>query len=297
MEQYSCYIVIVPPCGVGTVFERRACFFRDGARKKWPLKGSKHADNLYRFQVSGVRFQYLTLPFPDTRHPNLNYLTTYCQIKGLNKARGALYEPTIGSKRYHRFIVDDDASVRRALKRFIKVSEFKAKTFGSAREFIDSGHYQSTGVLVLDVRMPGMSGLELQEHLCELGHTMPVIFITAFGELQAAVLAMKRGAIDFIEKPYDSEQLLAQIQKALRDHAQRAGIEVRIALLTRREKQVLDLVSMGKSSCSIAEHLCISQKTIEAHRTSIMKKMQVRSVSELISVYLHTIRHGSVLNN
>ena len=195
------------------------------------------------------------------------------------------------------FIVDDDESIRRALKRLIKVSGFKAETFGSAREFIDSEHYQRVGVLVLDVRMPGMSGLELQERLCELGYTMPIIFITAFGELQTAVLAMKRGAIDFIEKPYDSEQLLAQIQKALRNHAQRAGIEARIALLTRREKQVLDLVSRGGTSNSIAEHLCLSQKTIEAHRTSIMKKMQVRSVSELISVYLHTIRHGSVLNS
>ncbi len=137
--------------------------------------------------------------------------------------------------------------------------------------------------------MPGMGGLELQERLRELGYTLPIIFITAFGELQTAVQAMKSGAIDFIEKPYDSEQLLVHIQKALRDHTQRADIEARITLLTRREKQVLDLVAEGRSSYNIADHLDLSQKTIEAHRTSIMKKMQVRSVSELISVYLQNI--------
>ena len=195
------------------------------------------------------------------------------------------------------YVVDDNESARQSLTWLIESVGLKARAFSSAQQYLENYDTSLVGCLVLDMRMPGMGGLELQERLCELGYTMPVIFITAFGELQTAVLAMKRGAIDFIEKPYDSEQLLAQIQKALRNHAQRAGIEARIALLTRREKQVLDLVSEGKSSCSIAEGLCISQKTIEAHRTSIMKKMQVRSVSELISVYLHTIRHGSVLNN
>jgi two-component system response regulator FixJ len=195
------------------------------------------------------------------------------------------------------YVVDDNESARQSLTWLIESVGLKARAFSSAQQYLDTRDTSLVGCLVLDMRMPGMSGLELQERLCELGYTMPVIFITAFGELQAAVLAMKRGAIDFIEKPYDSEQLLAQIQKALRDHAQRAGIEARIALLTRREKQVLDLVSKGRASYNIAEHLGLSQKTIEAHRTSIMKKMQVRSVSELISVYLHTIRHGSVLNN
>jgi FixJ family two-component response regulator len=195
------------------------------------------------------------------------------------------------------YVVDDNESARQSLTWLIESVGLKVRAFPSAQQFLDACDTSLVGCLVLDMRMPGMSGLELQERLCELGYTMPVIFITAFGELQAAVLAMKRGAIDFIEKPYDSEQLLAQIQKALRDHALRAGIEARIALLTQREKQVLDLVSRGGASYNIAEQLGLSQKTIEAHRTSIMKKMQVRSVSELISVYLHTIRHGSVLNN
>ena len=184
------------------------------------------------------------------------------------------------------YVVDDNESARQSLTWLIESVGLKVKAFSSAREFLDSCDTSLVGCLVLDVRMPGMGGLELQERLRELGYTLPIIFITAFGELQTAVQAMKSGAIDFIEKPYDSEQLLAHIQKALRDHTQRADIEARITLLTRREKQVLDLVAEGRSSYNIADHLDLSQKTIEAHRTSIMKKMQVRSVSELISVYL-----------
>ena len=185
------------------------------------------------------------------------------------------------------YVVDDNESARQSLTWLIESVGLKVRAFPSAQQFLDACDTSLVGCLVLDVRMPGMGGLELQERLGELGYTLPIIFITAFGELQTAVQAMKSGAIDFIEKPYDSEQLLAHIQKALRDHTQRADIEARIMLLTRREKQVLDLVAEGRSSYNIADHLDLSQKTIEAHRTSIMKKMQVRSVSELISVYLH----------
>ncbi len=113
------------------------------------------------------------------------------------------------------FIVDDDASVRRALKRLIKVAGFKAKTFGSAREFINSGHYQSAGVLVLDVRMPGMSGLELQKYLADNGSDMPIIFITAHEDIQASRMALEAGAIEFLKKPFDDQALLEGIQRAL----------------------------------------------------------------------------------
>ena len=184
------------------------------------------------------------------------------------------------------YVVDDNESARQSLTWLIESVGLKVRAFPSAQQFLDACDTSLVGCLVLDVRMPGMGGLELQERLGELGYTLPIIFITAFGELQTAVQAMKSGAIDFIEKPYDSEQLLVHIQKALRDHTRRANIEARISLLTRREKQVLDLVAEGRSSYNIADHLDLSQKTIEAHRTSIMKKMQVRSVSELISVYL-----------
>ena len=113
------------------------------------------------------------------------------------------------------FIVDDDESVRRALKRLIKVAGFKAKTFGSAREFLDSGHYQSTGVLVLDVRMPGMSGLELQKHLTDSGSDMPIIFITAHEDIQARHMALEAGALAFLKKPFEDQALFDVIQRAL----------------------------------------------------------------------------------
>ena len=117
------------------------------------------------------------------------------------------------------FILDDDASVRKALKRLIKVAGFKAKTFGSAREFIDSGHYQSAGILVLDVRMPGMNGLELQKYLTDSASDMPIIFITAHEDIQARRKALEAGAIDFIKKPFEDQTLLDGIQRALSNYA------------------------------------------------------------------------------
>ncbi len=113
------------------------------------------------------------------------------------------------------FIVDDDESVRRALKRLIKVVGLKVKTFGSAREFLDSGHYQSTGVRVLDVRMPGMSGLELQKHLTDSGSDMPIIFITAHEDIQVRQMALEAGALAFLKKPFGDHALLDVIQRAL----------------------------------------------------------------------------------
>jgi FixJ family two-component response regulator len=117
------------------------------------------------------------------------------------------------------FIVDDDESVRRALKRLIKVAGFKAKAFGSAQEFIDSGHYQSAGVLVLDVRMPGMSGLDLQKYLANSGSDIPIIFITAHEDSQARHMALESGAIEFIKKPFEDQTLLDAIQWALSSYS------------------------------------------------------------------------------
>ena len=119
------------------------------------------------------------------------------------------------------FIVDDDVPVRKALKRLIKVEGFKAETFGSAREFIDSGHYQSAGVLVLDVRMPGMNGLELQKHLIDSGSDMRIIFITAHEDIQARHKALEAGAIDFLKKPFEDQALLDAIQWALSSYSSR----------------------------------------------------------------------------
>lgn len=113
------------------------------------------------------------------------------------------------------FIVDDDASVRRALKRLIKVSGYKARTFGTAREFIDSGHSQGPGVLILDIRMPEMSGLELQKYLIDSGSDMPIIFITAHDDVQARRMALEAGAIEFLRKPIEDQMLLDAVQQAL----------------------------------------------------------------------------------
>lgn len=115
------------------------------------------------------------------------------------------------------FIVDDDESVRRALKRLIKVAGYKAKTFGLARQFMDSGHYQSTGVLVLDVRMPEMGGLELQKYLIDSGSVMPIIFITAHEDIHARHKALDAGAIDFLQKPFEDQALLDAVHRALSD--------------------------------------------------------------------------------
>jgi FixJ family two-component response regulator len=117
------------------------------------------------------------------------------------------------------FVVDDDESVRRALKRLIKVAGFKAKAFGSAREFIDSEHYQRVGVLVLDVRMPGMSGLELQKYLVDSGSDMPVIFITAHEDTRTRRKALEAGAIDFLKKPFEDQILLDAVQRALSNYS------------------------------------------------------------------------------
>jgi FixJ family two-component response regulator len=117
------------------------------------------------------------------------------------------------------FIIDDDESVRRALKRLIKVAGFKAQTFGSAREFIDSGHYRSTGVLVLDVRMPGMSGLEMQKYLTDSGSDIPIIFITAHEDIQARNMALEAGAIDFLKKPIEDQTFLDAIQGAFSSYS------------------------------------------------------------------------------
>ena len=127
--------------------------------------------------------------------------------------------PLLDQKDITVFIVDDDESVRRALKRLIKVAGFKAQTFGSARQFIDSGHCQSAGVLVLDVRMPEMSGLELQKHLIDSGSDMPIIFITAHQDIQARRMALEAGAIDFLKKPFEEQSLLDAVQLAVSNYS------------------------------------------------------------------------------
>jgi FixJ family two-component response regulator len=200
-------------------------------------------------------------------------------------------EPTV-------FIVDDDDAVRRFLSGLIESVELRVETFASARDFLDAYEPGRPGCLVLDVRMPGMSGLELQRELADQAIDLPVIILTGHGNVQLAVHAMQAGAIDFVEKPFDNELLLDRIQRAVAENA-RAGserikrIEVtkRIQLLTPREREVLDLVVAGQTNKGIARHLDISERTVEIHRANVMRKMQAKSLASLVK--MATNRHGT----
>ena len=179
------------------------------------------------------------------------------------------------------YVVDDDEAVRDALRMLFDAAGLRARAFASAREFIDGGRPAAGSCLVLDIRMPGMSGLELQETLLERDIDVPIVFITGNGDVPMAVEAMKRGAFDFIEKPFDGERLVAQVRRAL-ESANAHGM----ATLSEREREVLDLVLEGKPSREVATLLSISAKTVEFHRARIMRKLGVRSAAELFRLCL-----------
>ncbi len=191
------------------------------------------------------------------------------------------------------FVVDDDPAVRKSLRWLIESIGLHVKTYGSGSEFLDEYDPQKPGCLVLDVRMPGMSGLELQERLSERGRCVPIIVMTAFGDVPMAVRAMKYGAVHFFEKPVKDQELLDHIQAALEDDLkwrerdqQDQSIRDRYNLLTRRECEVLGHVVDGNSSKEIGGKLGVSFKTVEAHRAKIMKKMAADSVPHLIRMVL-----------
>ena len=171
------------------------------------------------------------------------------------------------------FIVDDDAAVRDALKLLLRSVGQAVETFGSAQEFLDAYSEDRPGCLVLDIRMPGMSGLELQQKLNEKHSILPIIFITGHGDVPMAVEAMQAGAVDFIQKPFRDQDLIDRINQALeKDSANRAAlgerndIRRRLETLTPREREVLDLVVHGKANKVIAGDLKLSQRTVEIHR-------------------------------
>lgn len=191
-------------------------------------------------------------------------------------------EPTV-------FIVDDDDEVRDSLEDLIDSVGLKAETFASAHDFLDRYDRRRLGCLVLDVRMPGMSGLELQQRLNALNAFLPIIFITGHGDIPMAVEAMQQGAVDFIQKPFRDQDLLDRINVAL---AQGSGkrkimqarheIEKRRSALTRREREVMDRVAEGKANKVIAIELGVSQRTVEVHRAHVMEKMGAKSLADLV---------------
>lgn len=192
------------------------------------------------------------------------------------------------------FVVDDDEAVRDALRLLLESAELEAETYPCAQAFLDAYDPERTGCLVLDLRMPGLSGLELQERLRENNIALPVIMLTGHGDVPAAVRALKGGAVDFLEKPYDSEVLLSRIRQAIdRDRQMReqshrqAAVAERLEHLTPREREVLDMIAAGKANKVIAFELDISERTVELHRARIMRKMGARSLPQLMRMLLY----------
>jgi FixJ family two-component response regulator len=188
------------------------------------------------------------------------------------------------------FLVDDDASIRRALTRLIKSAGYRVNTFASAREFLDSGyHSEGPGCLVLDVRMPGLSGLDLQREMQNANLMLPIVFMTGHGDIPMSVKAMKAGAVDFLPKPVKATDLLRAVEQALaradHDRAERnelENIQGRVDKLTPREREVMALVANGMPNKLIAFELGIAEKTIKVHRARVMEKMQAGSLAELV---------------
>lgn len=191
------------------------------------------------------------------------------------------------------FVVDDDDAVRSSLRLLLRSVGLSATALPSAQEFLDSYDPQQPGCLVLDVRMPGMSGLELQQQLNLRGAIIPVIFITGHGDVPMAVEAMQHGAFDFLQKPFRDQDLIDRVQRALekdrvaREQLRRVDvIRKRIESLTARERQVLELVTAGKPNKIMAAELGVSQRTVEIHRARVMEKMEASSLAQLVRMMI-----------
>ena len=191
------------------------------------------------------------------------------------------------------FVVDDDQAMRQSLQWLIESVGMAVETYGSADEFMNNYYPGRAGCLLLDVRMPGMSGLELQQHFVDHEIRIPIIIITGHGDVPMAVRAMKAGAVDFIEKPFNDELLLESIRNALvydfeqrTTQSERAEIAARLDQLTPREHEVMEMVTDGRSNKDIAAALGVSAKTVEAHRARVMEKMRADSLPELVKMAL-----------
>jgi FixJ family two-component response regulator len=187
------------------------------------------------------------------------------------------------------YVVDDDSAVRNAVDSLIRSVGLKVRTFASADEFFRTKISSAPGCIILDVRMPGMSGVDLQKELLRLENEMPIIFITGHGDIPMAVRVMKAGAVEFLTKPFRDQDLLDAIQQAIaRDDNRRkelrdvAGLRGRLESLTRREREVMQLVVRGLLNKQIAAELGTSETTIKIHRGQVMHKMQADSVPELV---------------
>ena len=195
------------------------------------------------------------------------------------------------------FVVDDDEAVRTSLRLLLKSVGLPVETVASAQEFLDQFDPSRAGGLVLDIRMPGLSGLELQLHLNGRHSIMPIVFITGHGDVPMAVEAMQAGAVDFIQKPFRDQDLIDRINRALdKDREMRSElrerdeIRRRMSQLTPREREVLELVTQGKANKVIAGDLNVSQRTVEIHRARVMEKMGANSLAHLVRMVIEAHR-------
>jgi len=198
-------------------------------------------------------------------------------------------------KRDTVFVVDDDEGVREGLGLLLETVGQPYELYSSAIEFLDAFDSTKGGCLVLDIRMPRMSGLELQEKLNEQKSLLPVIFITGHGDIPMAVDAMRRGALDFIRKPFREQDLLDRINEALdidagkrKDVLGRQRLLDRIGVLSEREREVFELVAAGQMNKGVASELGISERTVEVHRSQVMKKLEVRTLAQLVRMKIES---------
>ena len=190
-------------------------------------------------------------------------------------------------------ILDDDLSMLEYLSSLVKTIDYKSKTYSNAADFLDTYTDDGIGCLILDMRLPGISGLELQQQLAGKNIDLPVIMISGFGDVSTAVKAMKAGVLDFLEKPFKGQDLLNLIDKAISKHKtdrtknkSQDKTQAQINSLTKREKEVMDLVVSGMINKDIAKQLEISIKTVEVHRANVMDKMAVTSIADLVRMSL-----------
>lgn len=189
------------------------------------------------------------------------------------------------------FVVDDDEPVRDAIGLLLDTVDIHHESYDSAQSFLAAYSIERTGCLVLDIRMPGMNGLELQDHLLEQKDPLPIIFITGHGDIPMAVEAMKKGAIDFIRKPFRDQELLDSIQDALawdaenrEHHADLEAVRAHAGTLTPREQEVFERVAEGQANKVVAIDLDISERTVEIHRSQVMQKMGARNLADLVKM-------------
>jgi len=187
------------------------------------------------------------------------------------------------------FIVDDDLSVRRTTERLVRTAGFNVQTFTSAREFLKNPRPDGPACLILDVRMPGLDGMQLQRELAQSGINLPIIFITGHGDIPMSVRAMKAGAVEFLTKPFRSQSLLVAIRSAIerdrsahKERSESGELRERYEQLTTREREVMTLVVTGMLNKQVAGELTTTERTIKFHRANIMQKMQAESLADLV---------------